>query len=127
MEPERSFEEVFEGTYFEVLVAGAEGEELLVRVYPETSSRRALWIEPAPAQHPGERLVVAEAPQEPERVPPDAECEAEGHGRVESLSGYVDALALNEALPEEVIEQHQGGRSGDKSNEADEQESPESP
>src|SRR5215212_6126695 len=119
VKPEGAAEALPELPFGEPLVAGAEGEELLVGVRPEAPGGRAPRVEPAAAEYPGERRVGAQAPHEPHGVAAESESEARDHGRVDSLSGDRDATYLNGGCSEEVVEKDDGGGDRREVGEAD--------
>src|SRR5215207_2214647 len=119
MEPEGAAEALPELPFGEPLVAGTEGEELLVGVRPEAPGGRAPGVEPAAAEYPGERRVGAQAPHEPHGVGAESEAEARDHGRVDSFSGDRDAPSLNGGSAEEVVEKDDGGGDRREVGEAD--------
>src|SRR5215204_5244543 len=127
MEPEGAAEALPELPFGEPLVAGTEGEELLVGVRPEAPGGRAPRVEPAAAEYPGERRVGAQAPHEPHGVAAESETETRDHGRVDSLSGDRYAPTLNGASAEEVVEKDDGGSDRREVGEADQQECPQPP
>jgi len=59
--------------YEHPLVAGAQGEQLLVAVGPEPPSGWPTGVETPPAQHRGEALPVSPALEDPDEVPGDGE------------------------------------------------------
>src|SRR3712207_3978615 len=124
MESEGAPEACFEPPADEPLVAGAEGEELIVGVRPQTPSGRAAGVEPTPAEYGGERGVGPEAPHDPGCVAAEGEPDARDHGRIERFSRYRYAPSRYDPRTEEVVEQDDGGGDRHEVDEADKQERP---
>src|SRR5919107_4056262 len=80
-------------------------------------------IQAAPAQYRREGCVRPQAPDEPDQIPPDGDGDAEEHRHVEHGPRYRRGDTKRIAVREELIENDDGGRNGDKGGEADQSKS----
>ena len=126
MKPEGACETLLELTFPQSLVAGAQGEQLLIRVRPQAPCGGTTGIQTAPAQHRGETRVRPQAPEQPDQIPPDGHRDAGEHRHVEHGPRYRRALPRGSVI-EELVEQDDGGGDDDKGSEPDQHKRAEPP
>src|SRR5215211_2064447 len=119
VESEGASEAFLELPFVQSLVAGTQGEQLLVRVRPESPNGRTMRVQAAPAEYRREGRVRPQAPREPDQITPDGDGDTEKHRHVERGPRYRHALPRYVPGAEDVVEQDDGGRNGDKESEAD--------
>src|SRR5215216_8099027 len=82
-------------------------------------------VQAASAEYRREGCVRPQAPDEPDQIPPDGDGDAEKHRHIERGPRWGHTLPLDKPIAKEVAEHDDGGRNGDKGDEADQSKSPE--